>query len=337
MRKVGRSTVIAIALFAVLVPAAPGAGATTPSLTRVHFILNWLPNVEFAGLWVAQEKGWWRQAGIDMTFKGWAPGVMPETDVPARGGNTFGFQSGAGIIIARSRGVPIRAVYTDTQRSVFGLTVLASSNIHRLTDLRGKRVGYKSHEFYVPATMLACAGLKPTDWKPVQVSFDTSVLTTRQVDADPTFLVNEPIALALQGVKTRSFPAADHCFHFYDVVLFTTNSLITQNPGLVSKVVDVVARGFAWAHQHPVAAAQLTVAKYFPAAKGQSAALNLRQQIRESNEFTHFCRDARGRFSGTMNAAYWRDSVHTLYRYKLVKTQPDAASLFTNQFNPYGS
>jgi len=337
MRRAGRATIIAIALFAVLVPRAPTTGARTPSLTTVHFILNWLPNVEFAGLWVAQEKGWWRQAGIDMTFKGWAPGVMPETDVPARGGNTFGFQSGAGIIIARSKGVPISAVYTDTQRSVFGLTVLASSKIHTLTDLRGKRVGYKSHEFYVPATMLACAGLKPNDWKPVQVSFDTSVLTSGQVDADPTFLVNEPIALALQGVKTRNFPAADHCFHFYDVVLFTTSSLISRNPGLVRKVVSVVARGFAWAHEHPVAAARLTVAKYFPTAKGQSAALNLRQQIMESNEFTRFCRDARGRFSGIMSAAYWRDSVRTLQRYGLITSQPDVTSLFTNRFIPNGS
>ena len=143
------------------------------AMTNVNFILNWLPNVEFAGLWVAEQKGWFRQAGIHMTFKGWAPGVTPETDVPAKSGINFGFQSGAAIAIAQSRGVPIRALYTDTQRSVFGLTVLANSGINTLADLKGKKVGYQSHEFYVPSTMLSHVGLSDRDWRPVQVGFDT--------------------------------------------------------------------------------------------------------------------------------------------------------------------
>lgn len=310
------------------------AGHPSHAMTNVHFILNWLPNVEFAGLWVAQQKGWWKQAGINMTYKGWAPGVTPETDVPAKGGNTFGFQSGAAIAIARSQSVPIRAVYTDTQKSVFGLTVMANSKIHKVSDLRGKRVGYQSHEFYVPATMLSCVGIPQTAWRPVQVGFDTTQLTSGHVDAYLTFLTNEPIALALQGVKTRSFAAADNCFHFYDDVMFTTDSLINSNPSIVRKVTAIVARGFTWAHNHPQAAARLTVGTYFPAAKGTSASMNLQQQIRELQTFTPFSRDAQGRFSGRMNGAYWQDSVNILFRYKEIKSKPAVATIFTNQFNP---
>jgi ABC-type nitrate/sulfonate/bicarbonate transport system substrate-binding protein len=309
-------------------------------MTHVNFILNWLPNVEFAGLWVAQEKGWWKQAGINMTYKGWAQGVVPETDVPEQGGNTFGFQSGAAIAIAVSKGVPIRALYSDTQKSVFGLTVLKSSHITKLSQLKGKRIGYQPHELYVPSTMMACKpnpGLSDSDWKPVPVLYDTTPLTSGQVDAYLTFVMNEPIALGMQGVPTRTFRAADYCFRAYDDVMFTTTKLISSNPALVKKVTGVVARGFQWAHSHPQQAARLTVAKYFPASsagKGVTARANLTQQTKELEAFTPFSRTGANKFAGTMNTAQWKASIDTLYKYKEISRKPNAATIYTNQFNP---
>jgi NitT/TauT family transport system substrate-binding protein len=303
--------------------------------TSVHFILNWLPNVEFAGLWMAQKFGWWKQAGINMTYKGWAPGVTPETDVPAYNGIAFGFQSGAAIAIARSRGVPITALYADAQKSPFGLTVLTKSGITSLKQLRGKKVGYQSHELYVPATMLSCVGLRQTDWVPRQVGFDTSQLTSGAVDAYLTFITNEPIALKLQGVQTRTFVASKYCFHFYDDVLFATNSLISKNPSLVKSVVGIVARGYRWAHTHTNMAARYTVSHTFPASKGTSAALNLKQQILELQAFGPLSADPSGQFSGLMNTATWVDSINTLYKYKEINSKPSAAAIYTNRFNPY--
>lgn len=308
---------------------------TSRPMVNVYFILNWLPNVEFAGLWIAEKYGWWQNAGIHISYEKYAESVHPEVDVPARGGDTFGFQSGAAIAIARAQHVPIEALYTDTQRSVFGLTVLATSKIYKITDLRGKRVGYQPHEIFVPETMLAYANLKPADWKPVPVGFDIAQLTSGQVDAFLTFQTNEPIALKLKGVATRSFKAADYGFHFYDDVLFSTTSLINSNPTLVRKVVSVAAQGFKWAHSHPVQAARYTVRTTFPAPTGTSAQQNMEQQIKELQTFTAFSRDSRGSFSGTMTAKYWQDSVNTLYRFHLIHTKPSVSSLFTNKFNPY--
>src|ERR1700737_1622966 len=112
-----RSLVVSVTIAAILAAGVMGISrdrtfASSPTksharaLTNVYVILNWLPNVEFDGLWGAQQRGWFKKAGINLQFKGWSPGVVPETDVPARGGNTFGFESGAAIAIARSRGVP---------------------------------------------------------------------------------------------------------------------------------------------------------------------------------------------------------------------------------------
>jgi ABC-type nitrate/sulfonate/bicarbonate transport system substrate-binding protein len=351
-RRFGRGLVVAAVLLAVVSGAALGAGPArtaigsaihpaaanhaqhSRAMVNVHFILNWLPNVEFAGLWVAQQKGWWEQAGIHMTYTGWSPAVHPETDVPAKGGNTFGFQSGAAIGIAASKGVPITALYTDTQRSVFGLSVMPKSGISSLGQLKGKRIGYQSHEFYVPATMMSCVGVTESQWKPVEVGFDPTELTQGHVDAYLVFVTNEPIALSLEGIHVHTFDAADHCFHFYDDVMFTTRSLIKSDPSLVKKVTSIVARGFAWAHSHPADAAHITVDKYFPAAKGTSAQQNLTQQVLELRAFTPFSRDSHGKFSGLMNRKYWQDSINILYRYKQITSRPNVSQIFTNKFNP---
>jgi ABC-type nitrate/sulfonate/bicarbonate transport system substrate-binding protein len=346
---VRRSVVISATIVAVLAAGASGINrektfASAPSTNHakaaqnVYVILNWVPNVEFDGLWVAQQKGWFKAAGINLSFKPWSPGVFPETDAAARGGNTFGFDSGAAIVINRSKGVPITAVYSDTQKSVFGLTVLASSGIHKLTQLRNKKIGYQSHELYVPETMMSCVGLTAgKDYKTVPVGFTTDDLTSGQVDAHLTFITNEPIALKLQGVKTRTFAAADYCFHFYDDVMFATDSLIKSNPALVKSFTAIVAKGFQWAHTHPDVAARLTVAHYFPASKagsGVTAKLNLEQQILESRTFSPFSKDSHGVFSGLMSAAYWTDSIKILDKYHQISKMITANSLFTNKFNP---
>lgn len=311
------------------------AKSSSHALTRVNFILNWVPNVEFAGLWMAQKFGWWTRAGLSVEYTPWSFSVFPATQVPEHPGNTFGFDDSAAIDIARSNGVQIQALFADAQKSVFALTVLEKSHITTLTQLKGKKVGYQGHEFFVPATMLAYAGLKPTDWKPVQVGFDIVQLTAGRVDAYLTFLTNEPISLSLQGVKTRSFAASDYGFHFYGDVLFTTTSLITQNPSLVRKVVTNIAKGFQWAHTHPDVSARYIVKTYFSRGAGETAKIHLEQQILELRAFKNFSRDPSGGYTGLMNTATWNDSINTLFQYNQLKTKPDPATMYTNRFNPY--
>ncbi|GAC1471153.1 MAG: hypothetical protein PVSMB7_22640 [Chloroflexota bacterium] len=341
-RRLRRSLVVVSALTILAAGGALGSSrsstfANSPArhahaMVKVHFILNWIPNVEFAGLWVAQHFGWWKAAGIDMSYTPYSLSVHPETDVVSHGGFTFGFQSAAAIDIARTTGVPIKALYADTQKSVFGLAVLQKSGITQVSQLRGKRIGYQPHELYVPATMMANAGLKPSDWKPVQVGFSTDALTQGQVDAYLVFLNNEPIALRLHGVKVRTFAASDYGFHAYDDVLFTTDKLIGSNPGIVRKVTSIVARGFTWAHTHHAAATRITVNGAFKTYVAQNG--GKQQQGLEMAAFDQYSKDANGKFSGRMNASTWNALSNTLFKYHETTRRVPASALFTNRFNP---
>src|SRR5205085_11957953 len=114
---------------------------------------------------------------------------------------------GAAIAIAAAQGEKITALYSDTQKSVFGLTVLNKSHITSLKQLKGKKIGYQSMELYVPQTMLSFAGLARTDWTPVPVGFNINQLTAGRVDAYLVFMTNEPIDLKLRHIPAHTFPA----------------------------------------------------------------------------------------------------------------------------------
>jgi len=308
---------------------------TSKNLTEVHFILNWLPNVEFAGLWMAEKQKVWEKNGIKLTFTPWSQSVTPERDVPARGGNTFGFQSGAALAIAAAQGEKITALYTDTQQSVFGLTVMNRSHITSLKQLKGKRVGYQGDELYVPQTMLAYAGLEPTDWTPVPVGFNINQLTAGRVDAYLVFVTNEPIDLSMRGMKATTFPAYKYGFKSYDDVMFTYTGLTQSNPSLVKKVTGIVARAFQYGHTHVQETAKYVTSTTFKPASASQAKQNLQQQTMELAAFKSYSQTGNGQYKGLMNTAHWQQLINTLYKYKLIKSKPNAGTIYTNKYNPY--
>ena len=310
------------------------AASSGKDLREVRFILNWVPNVEFAGLWMAEKQKKWTKAGLKLKYTPWSNSVNPERDVPAQGGDTFGFQSGAALTIAAAQGEKITALYTDTQKSVFGLVVLKSSHIANIKQLKGKKVGYQSDELYVPQTMLAHAGLKQTDWTPVPVGFNISPLIAGRVDAYLVFVTNEPIDLKLRHIPFTLFPAYKYGFQTYDDVMFTYNDLIQKDPTFVKKVTGIVARAFQYGHTHIKETAKYVTSTTFTVPKAK-AAQNLQQQTLELKAFAPYSRDSSGRYRGLMNTATWQGLIKTLYKYQLIKTKPNAAAMYTNRFNPY--
>lgn len=303
----------------------------------VAFILNGPPDVNFAGIWVAQSKGWFKRAGLKVS---WRTSAAPESEVRRRGGNTFGFQTGATLAMAVSKGVPIHALYAATQKPLFALTVPLPSGAYQLSQLRGKRIGYQANDFYVAAAMLSC---KPTpdlsrrEWRPVLVGNDPSQMTSGHVDAYLARFPREVDSLIHAGVHINTFLAADYCVHFYDNVLFTTNRLIRSNPSVVKKVTAFVARGFQWAFTHAWATASLVAARYFPPAHGSvsNQITQREEQFTEMAELGLLARTGRSQYHGVMGRATWQSTASMLLRYGQVTKRPNMSSIYTNRFNPY--
>src|SRR5579871_4980663 len=149
--------------------------AAPASPTNVRIALNWLTNVEFAGIWAAQEKGWWRQAGLNVTVKGYDFTHDPMQMVGS-GQYDFGFEDGAALIAGRASGQPITALWAGGQASAYAFISMPNSGITTPRQFKGKRIGYQAGERYVLDTMLSAVGLSEKDCTPVVVGFDPTVL-----------------------------------------------------------------------------------------------------------------------------------------------------------------
>ncbi len=109
------------------------------SLTPVRLPLGYIPDIQFAPLYVAVEKGYFRSAGIDVTFD-----YSMETDITALVGADqlqFGVVSGEQVLLARGQGLPIVYVAAWFQKYPVSVVAKASQNIHTPADLRGKTIG----------------------------------------------------------------------------------------------------------------------------------------------------------------------------------------------------
>lgn len=307
---------------------APAAAQSAPqaSSTNVTFALNWIKNVEFGGLWVAQAKGWWSQAGINITARGYDFTNDPVLLVGA-GKYMFGFQDGASLVIARSKGIPVKALWASGQRSPFAFITMPNSHITNVKQFKGKRIGYQAHELYVLQAMLHHEGMTLGDVKPVVVQFDPTVLVAGKVDAYLAYLTNEPIELAQKyHLKVNIIPASQYGYDFYNDVLFTTDSIIAQQPALVRSVVAVMDRGWTYAIAHPAETAAIVVPKL-------DTQDTLAQQIAEMKELAPMAVGP-GAAVGSMTTARWQHGINLLLQYKQISTALPTAAVFTGAFQP---
>jgi NitT/TauT family transport system substrate-binding protein len=294
--------------------------------TTVTFYLNWITNVEFAGLWVAQAKGWWAQAGLTLSAKPYDFNNDPTVLVGA-GKYEFGFQDGASMIIGRAQGIPVKAIWCPDQISPFAFITMPNSGITTVKQFRGKRIGYQAHQRYVLETMLNHEGMTLADVKPVVVGFDPTLLVAGKVDAYLAFITNEPIDLALtKHLKVNIIPASKYGYNFYNDVLFTTDNMIKTNPALVRKVVSIVDRGWKWAIAHPTETARIVDPRW----DNQDP---LQQQIDEMHALIPLT-SAPGAPVGTMVAPHWQQDIALLLKYHQISHSIPASSVFTTQFLP---
>jgi len=303
-------------------------------------VLQWLPNVEFSGLWWGIEHGDFEQNGVVIDdYLPWAPGVDPMILV-ASGEYEFGVNDGAAVVIARSRGLPLKCVYASFQMTPFGFATLQDRpdgrQLTRMEDLGGLIVGYQSHELYLLEHMLAEAGMTLEDVTPVEVGFDPTLLVVGEVDAFLVYKSNEPISLHLHGVETYIIDAADYGFDFYGGCLFTTDKMIEEHPEVVRGFVQAFRDGWVYANEHPFETVDMVIGKYFTAESADPVA-RLNHAVHQQGEMLVFQQQSQGDLAsldelGSMTAERWQRGIDILYEQGQIDSRPDVSVLFTNEF-----
>ncbi|BDC29951.1 hypothetical protein NB2BOR_A42420 [Bordetella parapertussis] len=170
-----------------LLAAAGTAGAQAPEPLRVR--LDWTPWGVQAAFHLAQQKGWYKQAGLDVTLE---DGNGSVTTVQIVGGSDrfdLGHAALASMMIARDKGLPVKAVAVFARHSDIGLLVPADSGIAGPEQLKGRKVAYTAGSLEAPFidAFLARGKLKKSDLELINVDAASKASTYAVGRADAAF------------------------------------------------------------------------------------------------------------------------------------------------------
>lgn len=221
-------------------------------LRTITFNLTYVPNVQFAPFYVAIEKGFFEEEGlqVDLVYGN-------EADMVALVGSNhqqFMVASGEQILLSREQGLPVVSVATWYKDYPVGVAALKESGITTPEDLRGKRIGlpglYGAN--YIGMEALAGqTGLQSGDYSLVSIGFtQVESLVSNTVDAVVVYLANEPVQLRERGYEIDVIAVRD----YIDLIgncLVTNETTMQNDPELVRSVVRAFLKALTYSAENP--------------------------------------------------------------------------------------
>jgi len=248
---------LAAALAAGALGACGGDGAEPGAPKRATLVLDFQPNAVHAGIYAALERGYYRDAGVDLEVR--EPSAS--TDAPKlleAGRADFALMDIHDVAIARERGFDLVAVAPIVDRPLASVIAGDRAAIARPCDLVGQRVGVTGlpSDDAVLDSVLAADGCNPDGVDRVTIGFNAvSSLAAGKVDAATAFWNAEGIALERLGIPIRVFRVDDYGAPRYpELVLVTSSDQLSRERALVQALVRATREGEAFVVAHPSAA-----------------------------------------------------------------------------------
>jgi NitT/TauT family transport system substrate-binding protein len=246
--------------------AASGAGLILPrratAATPVALQLSWLHSVQFGGSYIAQAKGYWAEAGLDVRLDPGGPNAPVEPPVVA-GTALVGISAADYTAAAVANGAPFRIIGVAMQKNPFVIASLPGNPVNTPADLPGKKIGMALANTPVLQALCTLNSVDITTIEIVPTQYDAAPLVTGQVDCLLCWQTDLPVAMTMQGVGNVTMLMADHGYALHSqTYIATTDSLANRRADLVALMKGEV-RGWMDYRADPRAAAALAV-QMFP-------------------------------------------------------------------------
>lgn len=240
-----------------------GLPATARS-ESVTLQLRWLHQFQFAGYYMALEKGFYGEAGLEVSLLEGGPQALRPTDHVLSEQVDFAI-TGSGVAIERMAGKPVVALAAIMQTSPIVWITRADAGIRSPRDLLGRRVMVlPPPESAELLTVFLREGLPLEDLDLVPTSYHLDDLIEGRVAAFDGYISNEPYLLEQQGIEYYLINPRDYGINFYNDVLVTSERLIDRDPGLVQRFTDASLRGWEYALSHQEETIALIQQNYAP-------------------------------------------------------------------------
>lgn len=249
-----RTLALILSLF-LLSACSPGTAApAAPALKPVTLQLQWVTQAQFAGYYVALDKGWYREEGIDLTIKPGGPDISPH-DAVVGGAAQFGTSLLADVIVAVQQGKPLISIGQIQQTNGLVLIAKKSSGIQQPKDFVGKRVGVWLGNWEAQFDALtAKENLAATDYSLVAQGYSMDPFLKGELDVASAMIYNEYYAVLESGVKAEDLNTIDYADYGLDFpgdTLFTTRQMTEKDPALCIGMLRASLRGWQYAIDNP--------------------------------------------------------------------------------------
>lgn len=301
------------------------ASSTPTQLVHIRLPMGYIPDIQFAPFYVALDKGYYKDAGIDLQFD-----YSNETDgVSLVGSNNLQFTlaSGEQVLLARAQGLPVVYVMGWWQNYPVAVVSKTDQNIKTPQDLRGKKIGlpglYGASYIGLEA-LLNAGGVPEKDVTLDSIGYNqVTALVSNQDQAVVGYVNNEPIQLRAQGYDVNVIRVSDYVKLASNGIL-TNDATLKNDPDLVKSMVQATLHGLSDTINDPDQAYEISK-KYVEGLASADAGVQ-KQVLSTSIEFW------KANPLGYSQPSAWENMQKVLLQMGLLKQSVDLSKAYTNQF-----
>jgi NitT/TauT family transport system substrate-binding protein len=320
---------------ALLLPIAPWRARAAGALKPVAMTLDWLYQGANVGFMLAREKGYFEQAGLDVTLtpgKGSVTTAQLIASKAAQIGFADGFVIGSGV----AKGMAIKTVGSIYRRDPAAIMVLADSVIKSPKDLEGRTVAitagsaqFQQWPAFAKGSGIDTSKIEVVNIDPAGVG---SALISGKVEAIAGYVPSYAPSIEIRGNKgVRIFWFSDYGVTVVSNGIIVHEDLLKSDPELVRAFVPAALKGFLYGRQNPEEAVA-AVTKYASSADPAISKLEL-----ELSWKTWITPNTKGHPLGWGAEADWASTIQVLKQYGGVTAALETSQLYTNEFVPTGA
>jgi len=246
-------------------------------LGTLNYQLSWIKNVEFAGQYIADTNGYYKDAGFSsVNLMAGGPNVSQDS-VVAAGKALVGISAPDITTAAILKGAPLVVLGAQYQKNPFAIMSLADAPINRPEDMIGKKIGVQATNEPIWAAFLKANNIDPGKVTKVPAQFDPTPIINKEVDGWFSFFTNEPNLLKTKGIDTAVMLLNDHGYPMVSEIYVARKDSVAKKRDALKAMLKGDIRGWAESVKDPALGAKLAATKY-----GKDLGLDEKEQVLES-------------------------------------------------------